>query len=157
MKRILLLFISIVFVVSASCSTDNDKNPELLNEENNNSQMSNKINIQVGDKVLTATLVNNSSVDALLDELENGPITIEMSDYGSMEKVGSLGRTLPRNDQQITTQAGDIILYQGSAFVIYYESNSWNFTRLGKVDDVTKAELLEVLGSGSVSVTISLP
>ena len=117
----------------------------------------NGMNIKIGDKVLTATLVENSSVDALKVALADGAITINMHDYGSMEKVGPLGLDLPRNDQQITTEAGDIILYQGSAFVIYYASNSWNFTRLGKVNNVTAEELKEILGDGNVTITLSLP
>jgi hypothetical protein len=80
-----------------------------------------------------------------------------MRDYGSMEKVGSLVTDLPRNDQQITTEAGDIILYQGNAFVIYYAPNSWNFTRLGKIENVTSEKLKEILGYGNVTITLSLP
>lgn len=116
----------------------------------------NRMNIQIGNTVLTATLANNSSAEALKEELLAGPITINMRDYGSMEKVGQLGMSLPRNDQQITTEAGDIILYQGSALVIYYAPNSWNFTRLGKIDNVTAGELREILGSGNVTITLSL-
>ncbi len=112
--------------------------------------------LTIGDRILTATLADNSSVNALKEDLAKGPITIEMSDYGNMEKVGSLGKSYPRNDEQITTEAGDIILYQGSALVIYYAPNSWNFTRLGKIDSLTATELKQVLGSGSVSVVLSI-
>ena len=115
------------------------------------------MNIQIGDHVLTATLVENSSVDALKQALSEGPITVNMRDYGGMEKVGSLGMDLPRNDQQITTEAGDIILYQGNAFVIYYAPNSWNFTRLGKINNVTAEKLREILGDGNVTITLTLP
>lgn len=76
-------------------------------------------------------------------------------DYANMEKVGELGMTLPRNDQQITTQAGDIILYQGNKLVIYYAPNSWNFTRLGKIDDISAKELKNILGSGNVEITLT--
>lgn len=79
-----------------------------------------------------------------------------MQDYGDMEKVGSLGQDLPTNDEQITTEAGDLILYQGNSFVIYYAPNSWNFTRLGKINDVTAEELWEILGESDVTVTLSL-
>lgn len=116
----------------------------------------NVLTIEVGDNVLTATLVDNSSVDALKEALSEGPIIIDMRDYGDMEKVGSLGMELPRNDEQITTEAGDLILYQGGAFVIYYAPNSWNFTRLGKINNVTAEELREILGEGDVTVTLSL-
>ncbi len=62
-----------------------------------------------------------------------------MHDYGNFEKVGPLGTDLPRNDEQITTEPGDLILYQGNSFVIYYDTNSWNFTRIGKINNATQA------------------
>lgn len=116
----------------------------------------NQMNIKIGEYTLKATLAENSSVDALKEVLAKGPITIDMRDYANMEKVGPLGMDLPRNDTQITTQAGDIILYQGSALVIYYEPNSWNFTRLGKINDVSAEELKKILGTGNVTITLSL-
>lgn len=79
-----------------------------------------------------------------------------MSDYGNFEKVGPLGQSLPTNNQQITTEAGDIILYQGNQITIYYDRNSWNFTRLGKINGVTSQQLRDILGSGDVNVTFSL-
>ena len=83
-------------------------------------------------------------------------MTIEMHDYGSFEKVGALGTTLPRNDEQITTEPGDVILYQGNQVTIYYDVNSWSFTRLGKVQGLSQAELKEILGTGNATVTFSL-
>jgi hypothetical protein len=127
------------------------------NQDASNVMEANSMNIEIGDNVLTATLIENSSADALKEALSEGPITVNMRDYGSMEKVGSLGVDLPRNDEQITTEAGDIILFQGSAFVIYYAPNSWNFTRLGKINNVTAEELREILGDGNVTITLSLP
>jgi hypothetical protein len=115
-----------------------------------------RMKLQIGEYVFRATFVDNSTAEALKEMLANGPIVINMHDYGNMEKVGSLGTSLPRNDEQITTEAGDLILYQGNAFVIYYAPNSWNFTRIGKIDDVTPDELKRVLGSGDVTVTLSL-
>lgn len=105
---------------------------------------------------LTATLAENSSARALRDLLADGPRTIQMSDYGSFEKVGDLGQALPTNDEQITTAAGDLILYQGRAFVIYDAPNSWNFTRLGRIEGVDAATLKSVLGEGDVAVTLDL-
>ena len=116
----------------------------------------NIMNIKTGNKVLTATLADNSSVEALVELLTKGPLTIEMSDYGNMEKVGPIGTTLPGNDEQITTEPGDIILYQGSALVIYYAPNTWNFTRLGKIDNITQDELKAILGDGDITVTLEL-
>lgn len=116
----------------------------------------NAISLQIGDTALTAAMEDNSSAQALMDMLADGPVEIEMQDYAEMEKVGSLGQDLPTNDEQITTEAGDLILYQGNSFVIYYAPNSWNFTRLGKINDVSEEELREILGDGDVSVTLSL-
>jgi chitodextrinase len=76
-----------------------------------------------------------------------------MHDYGSFEKVGPLGRELPRNDEDITTVPGDVILYQGNQVTIYYDENRWNFTRLGHID---QDELKSILGSGDVTVILSV-
>lgn len=116
----------------------------------------NKMKITAGDTVFTATLADNSSAAALKELLAKGPLTIDMSDYGDMEKVGPIGTSLPANDERIVTEAGDIILYQGDSLVIYYDTNTWNFTRIGKIGGVTKKELLKALGDGDVTVTFSL-
>ncbi len=117
----------------------------------------NKIKLTVNNEtVLTATLVDNSSSKALFDLIKSSPLTIEMSDYNQMEKVGPIGTTLPRNDEQITAESGDIILYLGSALVIYYAPNSYNFTRLGKIDNVSQNVLKNILGEGNVTVKIEV-
>ena len=112
--------------------------------------------LHIGNKTFAATLAENTSAKAFEEILKKGPVTIKMQDYANMEKVGSLETNLPRNDKQTTTEAGDIILYQGNAIVIYYEPNSWSFTRLGKINDVTKKELKKVLGKSDVEVTFSI-
>ncbi|MCM1228079.1 MAG: cyclophilin-like fold protein [Clostridium sp.] len=125
-------------------------------KENNIKSGEYKMNITVGNTTLTAEMCDNSSAKALREMLEKGDVTIDMHDYANFEKVGSLGKSLPRNDEQITTEAGDLILYQGNSFVIYYDTNSWNFTRLGKIQNATKEDLLKILGEGDVTVTLSL-
>ena len=120
--------------------------------EEENSEM--KMHVQVGGSTFTATLEENEAVDALVERMEQGPVTIQMSDYAGFEKVGPLGTSLPASNRQTTTQAGDIVLYQGNQIVIFYGSNSWSYTRLGRVEDLTGWE--EVLGSGDVTVTFSL-
>lgn len=126
--------------------------------DNNNNMENNQIKLTVNGRSFTATLVENSSTESLKERLLQGNINIQMNDYGDMEKVGSLGFSLPRNDQQITTSPGDIILYQGSSFVIYYDTNSWSLTRLGKIDGVsTREQVLDLLGGkGGTTVTLSL-
>ena len=123
-------------------------------QDNSSSQEEPMLKITVGDQELLATFADNSSAEAFRDLLAQGPVTISMDDYGGFEKVGSLGTTLTRNDTRITTQPGDVILYQGNQITIYYGVNSWNFTKLATIDDPTS--LAEGLGDGTVLVTFSL-
>lgn len=139
-------------------SIPNENQPEEDNDEKGEIMEKNKIKLTVNGKSFTATLEENSSAEALRQLLEKGDLSIRMNDYGDMEKVGSLGTSLPRNDRQTTTQPGDLILYLGNSFVIYYDTNSWNFTRLGRLDGVsTRQEVLELLGGkGDITVTLSV-
>ena len=128
------------------------------NDHNDNDDMqSNTIRLTVNGRSFTATLEDNSSARALAEHLAQGDLQVLMEDYGDMEKVGPLGFSLPRNDVRITTTPGDLILYQGNMLTIYYDVNTWSFTRLGHVDGVsTREEMLELLGGkGSVTVTLS--
>ncbi|MBS5063307.1 MAG: hypothetical protein KHZ58_05985 [Hungatella hathewayi] len=113
-----------------------------------------KMNVHIGNSTFTATLEDNPAVDSLVQMMEDAPVVIEMSDYSGFEKVGSLGTNLPASNSQTTTQSGDIVLYNGNQIVIFYGSNSWSYTRLGKIDDLSGWE--EALGSGDVTVTFSV-
>lgn len=113
-----------------------------------------KMKIEVNGSLFTATLADNAASDALADWVEEGPVTLELSDYAGFEKVGPLGRSLPASDSQTTTHAGDIVLYQGDQIVLFYGSNSWSYTRLGRIDDLTGWE--DALGGGDVTITLSL-
>lgn len=117
-----------------------------------------KITITIGDQTRTATLVSNSSTEALVAALQGAHITYEAHDYGNFEKVGDLGRSFPQNNTQITTEPGDLILYQGSNLCIYYDTNSWNFTRLGRIDEATQSDIKQFVraGQGNVTVTLSI-
>ena len=115
-----------------------------------------KLKIHVNDTTFTATLEENSSAKAFAEFLAQGDMTLDMHDYGSFEKVADLPRSFPRNDKQIDTDAGDIILYQGNSITIYYDKNSWNFTRLARIDNVNKKRLQQILGNGNVKATFSV-
>ena len=115
-----------------------------------------KIKIEVNGKTWNANLVNNSSGTAFLNLLKKGPLKINMKDYGNFEKVGDLPENLPTNDKNYTTKPGDIILYLGKHITIYYDTNTWDFTKLGEIENTTQAELKQVLGKGACAVTFSL-
>lgn len=123
-------------------------NPE-VSEENAVSKM----NVQIGNTIFTATLSENSAASSFAEMLKNAPVVIQMSDYSGFEKVGSLGTSLPTSDSKFTARAGDIVLYNGNQIVIFYGSNSWSYTRIGKIDDLSGWE--EALGSGDVQVTFN--
>lgn len=116
--------------------------------------MISQMNVTVNNVSFTATLESNQAAQALVDMMRNGPLTLSMQDYAGFEKVGPLGASLPASDVQTTTQSGDIVLYNGNQIVIFYGSNSWSYTRLGHIDDLTG--WADALGSGDVSVTFSL-
>ena len=105
---------------------------------------------------VTVDWEDNASVEALRELCKNGSITIRMSMYGGFEQVGSIGTSLPREDVQTTTSSGDIVLYSGDQIVVFYGSNSWSYTRLGHITDSSGHSMEELLGSGDVSITISL-
>ena len=151
---ILLIYFNINNKTNDSSNQEQTNNNSIKNKEDNGEIMN--LNISVNDKVLSATLVDNSSSRALIEKLKDGDITIDMEDYGDFEKVGPLGFSLPRNDKYITTSPGDIILYQGNMITIYYDKNSWNFTKLGKINNIGSQELKDILGDGNVTITISL-
>ena len=110
--------------------------------------------IEVGDKLFYAALADNSSAEALVEKLSEGPVTLELHDYGNFEKVGPLPWELPRNDETITTKPGDIILYQGNQITIYYDENTWSFTRLARIEGETRESILEALGPSDTTITL---
>lgn len=120
------------------------------------SSAQNKIRLSIGDNSMTATLVDNAATRELRALLQKGPITIQMNDYGGFEKVGMLPQSFTTTDTRITTVPGDIMLYQGNNLVIFYGSNSWSYTRLGKINDAASDNLRQFLASGSVLLNISL-
>lgn len=112
--------------------------------------------IKVNNQILNIELENNSATKELRKRLENEDIIIEAHEYGGFEKVGNLGFSLPREDTSITTSAGDIVLYQGNQISLFYNSNSWSYTKIGKVKNISSNELNNILGSGDVTLTFTL-
>ena len=135
--------------------------PEASHEERNEQEdvlMPETIKITVSGKSLPVKIVENEATKALVAALREASITYEADDYGGFEKVGPLGRSLPTGNAQITTQPGDVILYSGNQIVLFYGSNSWSYTRIGKIEYGTLDELKSFLkaGEGKIKVTLSL-
>ena len=154
MKKFLTVIAAVLIACFAFVGCDKGGNPPTETVPQEVTTMYITIN---GNKA-EVTLAENSAVDALVEKLKNGDITYTADDYGYFEKVGGLGFSLPTSDTKITTQAGDVILYSGNQIVLFYGSNTWSYTRLGKINGYSASELRSFLcaGTDGVQITISL-
>lgn len=138
---------------SSDDETDDQKQTIVMNDSNDFEKDANMI-MTIGDTKVDVSWEDNDSVRELR-ELASSGITIQMSMYGGFEQVGSIGQSVTRNDKQTTTEPGDIVLYSGNQLVVFYGSNSWSYTRLGKIN-LSDEELENLLGNGDVTITLSM-
>ena len=174
---LMMLMLSIVLSACANSPDDNmSVNEENIVEENTieekvtdsegvvggETKVSNEIKkneeqnmvMKIGDTSVDVTWEDNDSIKELNKLAESG-LSISMSMYGGFEQVGSIGQSITRNDVQMTTQSGDIVLYSGNQLVVFYGSNSWSYTKLGKIN-LSQKELEKLLGNGDVTITLIL-
>ena len=123
-------------------------------EENINME---KMYITIGGQTQSVTLVDNDATRELVAALQDANIEVTLND-NKFEIWGSLGRSLTTKNEQMNAQPGDIVLYNGSNICIFYASNSWSYTRLGKIDGLSESELRTFLkaGESNIKVTLSL-
>ena len=158
-KAFVFLMAASVMLVTAACgktSADTDigiSKPPATAASTEVSDMRSLI-MKIGDREVDVAWEDNDSVKELKNLASSG-LTIEMSMYGGFEQVGPIGRNIARDDKQTTTAPGDIVLYSGDSIVLFYGSNSWSYTRLGKIN-MKENELEEMLGNGDVTVTLSI-
>ena len=138
---------------SSDDETDDQKQTIVMNDSNDFEKDANMI-MTIGDTKVDVSWEDNDSVRELR-ELASSGITIQMSMYGGFEQVASIGQSVTRNDKQTTTEPGDIVLYSGNQLVVFYGSNSWSYTRLGKIN-LSDEELENLLGNGDVTITLSM-
>ena len=173
-RTLAISLIAFLFLVLLSCEkgpvetvpetpqeeqTDNGGNNGNTGEDTqNNTTMPDHIKISVSGKTLQVKIEDNAATRALVAALREASISYEADDYGGFEKVGAFGRSLPTSNTQITTQPGDVILYNGNQIVLFYGSNSWSYTRIGKMEYGSLDELKSFLkaGQGKINVTLSL-
>ena len=151
MNRKIKIQLLLLLILFSACRT-NIKN-ESGNKTDNNELSQKKeqsMKMYINAEEVSVLWEDNESVKALNGLL---PIEIEMKMYGDFEQVGSIGKKLPRNDVQLTTKPGDIVLYAGDQLVVFYGSNSWAYTKLGKID-LNEDKLKDLLGNGDVKIAL---
>ena len=146
MKQILLF---ITAMLLCCCSSDSEVKAQTIMDN---------ISITIDERTQSITLNDNAATKALVEQLQQAPVTVTLNSSGGFEIWGALGFSLPTSNQQMTAQPGDVILYSGSNICLFYGSNSWSYTRLGKIDGLTESELRSFLkaGESNISVTLSL-
>ncbi len=154
MKRLILLFFVQLFIgFFVSCKAENQVSLKIM-KENSNPISENKLKIKVGDKVFTATLLDNATSKAFIAQL---PLTIKMNELNDNEKFAQLSKSLPINPSvPASIQSGDLMMYSSTTLVLFYKgfSTSYSYTKIGKIDDVTG--LVTALGSGDINITYEL-
>ncbi len=123
-----------------------------MNDEKSESELL----ISVNGHELTASFADSTAAAELAEKLKAEPVTVSLNEYGGFEKVGRLPWALTKTDEKIDTEPCDIMLYQGDQMTIFYNSNSWSYTKLGHIGNITEEELKSILGEGDVTVTLAL-
>ena len=137
-------------------NTNESKEQTKMKKTDESTLADNQIRVTVGSSSFIVNLEDNETAKALREMLADEDLTISASNYGGFEKVCQLGKTLPRNDKQITTEAGDVMLYSGNQIVFFYGANSWSYTKIGKVEASSIDELESVLSGSETEITLSI-
>lgn len=151
MRHFLLTLATMLF---ACCPADHEAQAETPQTTNVMT-----MNITIGGVTQTVTLAANAATEALVEKLQNGPVTLSLDTNGDFEIWGPLGFSLPASNEHINCQPGDVVLYSGSNICIFYGSNSYSYTRLGRIEGLTASELKTFLkgGQSDIAVKLSLP
>ena len=165
-KKILIIIVVLLIICFVSLlivnnfnkkDQDNSSTPtnqEQTKKEDNN--MTYNLKITVNNEELSLELVDNEATKELINKLKEQEVVVNASEYDNFEKVGDLGFSLPTSDEKIETEPGDLMLYQGNQITLFYNSNTWSYTRLGKVINKNSEELKHILGQDDVTMTLSL-
>ena len=158
MKRKRATILCLLLILISGCS---DSNAGAKQEEDKaetvqtyDDEVNTEMKLTINETEVPVTWEDNDSLRAIMDMISDQPLSIQMSMYGGFEQVGELGQSIIRDDRQITTSPGDIVLYAGNSIVVFYGSNSWAYTRLGHIE-LSEERLKDLLGNGDVAIVLS--
>ncbi len=152
-KSLLIVLLTLLFLTGCSKQETMPEEETVREEPVSDVKEETVMKLIINETEIPVTWEDNESVSSLKKKAAEGDIVMELSMYGGFEQVGSLGFALPRNDIQTVTDSGDIMLYNGNSIVLFYGSNSWSYTRLGRME-ITAEEAKDLLGNGDVTVTL---
>ena len=157
MKKKYIIWFCLFLVLVSGCSNSMEDEKQETDQtetaEKNHNEENIEMKLIIGDTEVPVTWEDNDSVREITDMISDRPLTVQMSMYGGFEQVGELGRSVVRDDRQITTSPGDIVLYAGNSIVVFYGSNSWAYTKLGHID-LSDDQLRDLLGNEDVKITL---
>ena len=147
MRQMMMLLAAMLFV---SCSSEENEVMAQTRQE--------KLSITIDGMTKTATMVDNAATQALVAKLQEASVNVMLNSSGGFEIWGALGFSLPTSNEQVNAQPGDIVLYNGSNICIFYGTNSWSYTRLGKIEGLSESDLRTFLKAreSNISVMLSL-
>ncbi len=146
-KKLLLKILLIIMVVfSVSCANKNINNN--IEEEKDETEM--ELRLKIDDVNVDVLWEDNESVLELKNISKNG-LSLKLNEYGGFEQTGLIGKTIVSNDEQMDVSCGDIVLYNSRQICLYYDDNSWSFTKLGKIN-LAKERIIELLDKNSVNI-----
>ena len=122
----------------------------------NSTDMTQKMYVTIDGQTETVSLTDNGATQSLVAKLQESPLALTLNSSGGFEIWGALGFSLPRSDEQMNAQPGDVVLYNGSNICLFYGTNSWSYTRLGKIENLSGSELNAFLKAGQTGIDVTL-
>ena len=145
------LFITLLIPFLLGCTSNKES---VTSGSNETSIQDSDMKLLIDNKELNVTWEDNASVKEL-KELSKDKITINMHKYSTFEQVGPLGRTITSHDVEMTTSPGDIVLYSSNQIVVFFGSNTWDYTKLGHIN-LNEDELNDLLNKESVTLVFTI-
>lgn len=148
-KYLLFLCVCILFLTGCVANTGEISKESALNEILSK-EGSMEPSMKIDDTSIDVEWENNDTVKELKEELKKGSLTIQLSKYSDFEQIGELGKTYSSSDKRLTTEVGNIMLYSGNKIVVFYGENTWKYTRIGKIKNLSKEEIKRLLSNSDV-------